>query len=392
MPWKTSDTVDQRMRFIVAHADGLYSHSELCVRFEISRQTGYKWLDRYAREGVDGLKDRSHAPKVCPHQVPVEVQRLLLEAKAQHPTWGARKLLPWLARRHPELALPAASTAGDLLRRKGLTQTQKRRRKWRHPGEPAFHAEEPNALWCADFKGQFRLQNGEFCFPLTITDAYSRMLLCCQGLGSVRGAGVIPCFQKLFACYGLPRAIRTDNGVPFATTAVAGLSQLNVWWIKLGIAHQRIEPGCPEQNGRHERMHRTLKAEATRPSQASFAGQQKHFDAFQHEYNHERPHEALAQQTPASQYQASPRPLPAALPAPQYPSHYLLRKVSNAGTFRFKRSQPFLSNSLKHEWVAMEEIADGIWSVYFYDVLLCRWDERQLKLDNPAPRKRMKNA
>lgn len=383
MPWKTSDAVDQRMRFVAAAAEGLYTHAELCMRFGISRQCGYKWLTRYEREGVDGLKERSHAPITCPHALEVETERLLLDAREKHPTWGPRKLLPWLMRRHPELELPAASTVGDLLRRKGLSQPKKRGRRWRHPGEPAFHAAGANAVWCADFKGEFKMQDGQLCYPLTVTDGYSRYLLLCHALPSVRQEGVIPRFQRLFEEYGLPAAIRTDNGVPFATQAVAGLSMLNVWWIKLGIAHQRIEPGRPEQNGRHERMHKTLKAEATRPPKQQMRAQQRHFDHFQSEYNEERPHEALSQETPATWYSRSERMLPKTLPTPEYPGHYHLRKVCNAGTFRFKSAQPFLSNTLKQEWIGMEETADGIWSVYFYDVLLCRWDERNLRLTNP---------
>lgn len=386
MPWLTSDPVDQRMKFIAAHAEKEFTHAELCLRFGITRQTGYKWLARYVDGGVESLKDRSHAPGHCPHRIHPDVERLILDAREAHPTWGPRKLLPWLSRRTSGLELPAPSTVGDLLRRQGLTQPKKRRRRWRHPGEPAFRAEGPNALWCADFKGQFRMRDGTLCFPLTATDAYSRYLLCCHALPSVRQDGVIPRFQRLFQEYGLPAAIRTDNGAPFATQAVAGLSRLNVWWIKLGIAHQRIEPGCPEQNGRHERMHRTLKAEATRPAKYEMSAQQHHFDHFQNEYNHERPHEALAQETPASHYVPSPRPMPERLAPPEYPRHYLLRKVCNAGTFRFKKTQPFLSNALKQEWVGMEETADGIWSVYFYDVLLCRWDERNLRLTNPPLR------
>lgn len=389
MPWQTSDVVDQRLRFIAAHAQGLYSHTELCTRFGVSRQTGYKWLERYRSEGVDGLKDRSHTPASCPHRMSEEVEKLLLEAREKHPSWGPRKVLPWLSRRLPDVELPAASTVGDLLRRKGLSQPRRRKRKWQHPGEPAFRAEGPNAVWCADFKGQFRMRDGELCFPLTVTDGYSRYLLCCHALPSIHQAGVIPRFQRLFEQYGLPLAIRTDNGVPFSTTAVAGLSQPNVWWIKLGIAHQRIEPGCPEQNGRHERMHRTLKAEATRPPQPHMRAQQKHFDAFQREYNEERPHEALSQETPRSWYTSSERQLPTQIPSPEYPGHYLLRKVCNAGTFRFKSAQPFLSNALKQEWIGMEETEDGVWSVYFYNVLLCRWDERKLHLTNPPHKERL---
>jgi hypothetical protein len=225
-------------------------------------------------------------------------------------------------------------------------------------------------------EGQFWLGNGQICYPLTVADGYSRYLLACSGLSSVEQLGVIPIFTELFDQFGLPAAIRTDNGVPFATSAVAGLSKLNVYWLKLGIAHQRIAPGRPEQNGRHERMHRTLKAKTTRPAEADMAAHQARFNAFRQEYTTERPHEALGMQVPATMYTPSRRSLPAQLPEPNYPSHMQVRWVSNAGTFRFKRHQIFLCRPLIHEYVALEETADGIWSIYFYDVVVARLDER----------------
>lgn len=380
MPWKTTDPMSERMKFILLHQSGHWSMSELCAHLGISRKTGYLLLKRYAAEGAAGLQERSRAPLHSPQRISESVQHLLLEARQSHPTWGARKLLAWLQGKHPDLELPAPSTAGDLLRRHGLTRPRKRRRHWRHPGEPAFHAEGPNAVWCADFKGQFRTRDALYCFPLTVSDGHSRFLLACHALTSVRQDGVLPVFERLFREYGLPAAIRTDNGVPFASQAVGGLSKLNVWWIKLGIAHQRIEPGRPEQNGRHERMHRTLKAEATTPAEPTLKAQQKRFDRFRQEYNQERPHEALLQKTPNSHYSPSPRALPQKLPAPEYPSHFLMRKVSNAGTFRFESAQPFLSNALRCEWIGLEENDRDVWSIYFYDVLLCRWDARTLQL------------
>jgi transposase InsO family protein len=243
-----------------------------------------------------------------------------------------------------------------------------------------LRAAAPNDVWCADFKGQFPTGDGQLCYPLTVTDAHSRYLLACRALPSVRQTGVFPAFQRLFADYGLPRAIRTDNGAPFATQAVAGLSKLSVWWIKLGIAHQRIEPGCPEQNGRHERMHRTLKAETARPPRPSHAAQQRCFDRFRREFNDERPHEALGQQPPATRYAPSPRPLPARLPPPDYPGHWEVRRVSRAGTIRFQRHQLFVSDALIHEDVGLVEVADGVWSLYFYHVLLARLDERDYRI------------
>ena len=274
MPWMKAEPMTERVQFIAALESERYAMSELCERFGISRKTGYKWKARYRSEGPAGLEEHSRAPKHSPQRISAELKELLLEVKRRRPTWGPRKVLPHLAARRPELALPAASTVGELFRREGLSQPKKRRRTHRHPGAPRLHATTPNEVWTADFKGQFKTQNGLYCYPLTIADAYSRYLLTCTARLSVKQAEARPVFEHLFREYGLPRAIRTDNGAPFATPALCGLSRLSVWWIKLGIQHQRIEPGRPEQNGAHERMHRTLKAEATRPPERNQQQQQ----------------------------------------------------------------------------------------------------------------------
>ena len=276
MPWRQTEPMSEKARFVLAYQDDLYAMTELCERFQISRKTGYKWLARAQEYGLEGLKEQSRAPRTCPHRVDAAVTAALLEARRLHPTWGARKLLPWLAKKQPELAgqLPAPSTVAELLARAGVVEGRRRRRKSKHPGAQPLEAAAANDVWCADFKGQFSTGDGQLCYPLTVTDAHSRFLLGCHGLPSVEAAGVIPVFTRLFREYGLPTAIRTDNGVPFATTAVGGLSRLNVYWIKLGIQHQRIQPGRPEQNGRHERMHRTLKREATRQPERDLLKQQ----------------------------------------------------------------------------------------------------------------------
>ena len=235
-------------------------------------------------------------------------------------------------------------------------------------------------MWTADFKGQCRTGDGVSCYPLTVADASSRYLLGCTARLSTKQVEAQPVFEHLCREYGLPEALRTDNGAPFATPAFCGLSTLSVWWSTLGIRHQRIEPGRPEQNGRHERLHRTLKAEATRPPERNHATQQARFDRFCREYNHERPHEALGQRPPASLYHTSPRQMPAKLAAPEYPGHCLVRRVSHAGTLRFQSRQLFLSDTLRQEWIALEETGDGIWSIYFYDVFLARLNERDFKL------------
>jgi putative transposase len=285
-----------------------------------------------------------------------------------------------VARHHPALGLPAASSTGALFRKAGLSRPKQRRRRPHHPGAPALHTSSPNEVWTADFTGQFRTGDGLYCYPLTVADAYSRDLLGCSARLSTRQVEAQPVFERLFREYGLPGAIRPDNGAPFATPAFCGLSKLSVWWITLGIRHQRIEPGRPEQNGRHERMHRTLQADATRPPERNQTAQQARFDRFCQEYNHERPHEALGQRPPAALYRPSPRRMPVKLAEPEYPGHYLVRRVSNAGTFRFKSRQLFLSDTLLQEQIALEETGDGVWSLYFDDVLLARLDERDFKL------------
>jgi putative transposase len=370
----------ERLRFIELYQTRLWSMTELCMRFNISRKTGYKWLRRHAQEGLAGLQEKSRAPLACPHRVAPEVAAALVEAKQLHPSGGPRKILPSLARHRPTRELPAASTVGELFHKAGLSRFKPRRRRPQHPGAPALHAGAPNEVWTADFTGQFRPGDGVYCYPLTVADAYSRSLLGCTARLATKPVEAQPIFEHLFREYGLPGAIRTDNGAPFATPAFCGLSQLRVWWIKLGIRHQRLAPGRPEQNGRHERLHRTLKAEATRPPERNQTTQQARFDRFRQEYNHERPHEALGQCPPATLYRPSRRQLPTKRAAPVYPGHYLVRRGSNAGTCRFQRRQLFLSDTLLQEWIALEETGDGIWSIYFYEVLLARLDERAFTL------------
>jgi transposase InsO family protein len=350
--------------------------AELCARYGISRKTGYKWLARFDEGGRLGLRDRSRAPRHCPHRIARDVAAVICAARRQHPSWGPAKLLAWLRPRHSGITWPAISTAGDLLTRRGLVKKRRRRRQWQHPGVVPAMTTEPNDLWTADFKGHFRTRDAIYCYPLTVADQHTRYLLACHGLLSTKGQGVRPIFDRLFRESGLPRAIRTDNGGPFATTGIHGLSQLNVWWLRLGIQHQRILPAHPEQNGAHERMHRTLKGEACRPPQSCLASQQRTFNAFRHLYNDERPHEALDDRPPAALYRPSARPYPRPLPPVEYPGHFLVKRVTNAGTIRLKKRLLFLSNALKQHPVGLEEVADGIWSIHFCHVLLGRVDER----------------
>ena len=377
MPWRETVPVDERERFIDDHRLGLYSMTELCARYAISRKTGYKWLARYDAGGRPALRDRSRAPHHSPQAVAEPVAQLILAARRQHPDWGPEKLLQWLAPRHPRVAWPATSTAGDLLARHGLVKKRRRRRSSVHPGVVPPTTSAPNDLWATDFKGQFRTGDGVYCYPLTVTDQHTRFLLACHGLLSTKGTGVRPIFERLFREYGLPRAMRTDNGVPFASTALHGLTPLNVWWLRLGIQHQRILPAHPQQNGAHERMHKTLKQGAIRPPRATLAAQQRAFQTLRQEYNHERPHQYLEGRTPGSLYRPSGRAYTGVPPTLEYPGHFLVKRVTNAGTIRFKRRLLYLSTALKAHRVGLEEVADGIWSLYFCEVLLGRIDERR---------------
>lgn len=380
MPWKDTEPVMERARFIALYAEGLYTVTELCARFGISRKTGYKWLGRYEAAGLPGLAAQSRAPHGCPQRTPAETEAALVQAREAHPHWGPKKLIAYLRSTQPELALPAPSTAGAVLKRRGLVPARPRRRRLTHPASPPLVAAAPNAVWCADFKGEFRTRDGTLCYPLTVTDAYSRYLLGCQSLTSTAHAGAQETFTRLFAAYGLPAAIRTDNGTPFASAALGGLSHLAVWWIKLGIRLQRIPPGQPQANGRHERMHRTLKAETTRPPAADLPGQQARFDAFRAEFNAVRPHEALAQRPPGSLYRPSARELPPQLPTPAYAGHLLVRQVGSEGCIRLRSQRLFVSSVLAGEHVALEEVEEGLWSLYFYDVLLGRFTEQEWQL------------
>jgi transposase InsO family protein len=373
MPWKETNTMDERVRFIGDLESCLYTMTELCERYGISRKTGYKWAERYVAEGVDGLKDRSRAPKRCPHRMGKGIARAVVELRMRHPQWGPRKLLTVLGRRHPDWSLPAASSVGALLKRQGLIKARPRRRSPSPASAgPRWPVDGPNDLWTSDFKGQFLTGDHRYCYPLTIADRYSRYLLGCESLPSTGWCGVRPVFERVFRDQGLPGAILTDNGSPFASQAICRLSRLSVWWIKLGIQPLLIQPGHPEQNGSHERMHRTLKAHTARPPAGSLQAQQKRFVAFRREFNQERPHEALGQRPPAEVYRASRRPYPERLEPMEYPGHYEARSVRTDGCIKFHGQMIFLSEVLHRERVGLVEIDDGIWSVYFGPLLLGR--------------------
>jgi len=380
--------MDQKTQFIADCLRQRFSMTELCEQYSISRKTGYKWIDRYLHSGPEGLSDRSRRPARSPNATAPEIVQALLAQRQRHPSWGGKKLLTVVGQRHPGWDLPHRSTVCDILSRHGLVPKKPRRRALGHPGAPSHTILAPNDLWCADFKGQFKTGDGRYCYPLTVTDGFSRYLLGCQGLLSTKVVEAKPVFTRLFKEYGLPQAIRTDNGVPFATTTLARLSSLSAWWVRLGVMPQFIEPGKPQQNGRHERMHRTLKAETTRPAAASLQAQQRRFNAFRAEFNHERPHEALEQATPASYYHPSPRPMPDRLPALVYPDRFEVRYVSANGGIRWKKDWVNVSIVCAGEYVGLEEIDDGIWNVYFGALRLGRLHERHMRIEDAYGRLR----
>ena len=382
MPWRETSPMDQRTQFIADHLRETQTITELCDRYGVSRKTGYKWIARYLRLGPAGLEEHSRRPHRAPNQTADEIVAAILEARQRHPGWGGKKLRALLQRRHPRWTLPGRSTVCDILRRHGLVPTRRQRRRLGHPGKPTTIMGAPNAVWCADYKGQFKTGDGRYCYPLTVTDGFSRFLLGCQGLGSTAGAEAQPVFTRLFKEYGLPLRIRTDNGVPFATTTLARLSKLSAWWVRLGILPECIEPGRPDQNGRHERMHRTLKAATTRPAAGSLGAQQRRFNAFREEFNHVRPHEALEQQTPAACYYPSPRPMPDRLPPLEYPDRFEVRYVSANGGIRWNHRWVNVSTVCVGEYVGLEEIDDGIWNVYFGPLRLGRLLERHMRIED----------
>lgn len=280
MPWSETSAMDQKRLFIRDYTRGVFPLAELCRRYGISRPTGYKWIYRFEEEGFPGLSERSRRPKSCSHAIPTPIADAILELRRKHPSWGAKKLLRILEQRDPSVDWPARSTVCDLLSRNGLVKKRRRRKYPVHAGKPTPGMDYPNQTWCTDFKGEFKMGNGYYCYPLTTSDGYSRYLLGCRGLYSTAHDGAQPVFKRLFQEYGLPESMLSDNGVPFATTAIGRLSRLSIWWIRLGIQPLLIEPGRPSQNGRHERMHKTLKQETTRPPASAMRSQQRSFDAF----------------------------------------------------------------------------------------------------------------
>lgn len=384
MAWKERSYMDERVLLVSEYLRGEQSMAELCRAAGVSRKTAYKWVTRYRDEGPSGLEDRSRAPHTHPSRIEPVVLEALVQARRAHQHWGARKILAWLHRKQPEMRLPAASTVNSVFGRYGLSRAQSARRRTPPYTDPFADADVPNRVWCADFKGDFRTGDGNRCYPLTITDACSRMLLRCTGLRSTKTAGARPIFEAAFREYGLPERIRTDNGTPFASRGAGGLSRLSAWWVKLGISHERIEPGHPEQNGRHERMHRTLKQETIRPPAASLRRQQVRFDAFKLEYNHERPHEALDNESPAARYAPSTREFPRRLPEVEYPSSFQVRQVATGGRVRWRRAKLMINRALEGERIGIQ-LGDSIHQVFFAGVSLGILDDHHPELGLVQP-------
>lgn len=395
MPWKEVNVMELRKQFVRDYKLEARSVKDLCAMYGISRQTGYNWIERYEREGMadpmqgDWSADRSHVAHAVHNRTEARVEEALMQMRKSHPTWGARKLLHQVGMLHPSWALPHESTVCDMLKRNGMVQSRQRRRTVGHSGRPSAVIDGPGQCWSADFKGQFRMGNNRYCYPLTVTDNHSRYLLACQGM---HGTLLQPCkevFRRLFEEWGLPLRIRTDNGVPFASSsALCRLSQLSVWWLRLGILPELIQPGKPQQNGRHERMHRTLKAEATWPPKGNLSAQQRRFNEYRDEFNDIRPHEALGMDTPARWQQASPRPMPRKLPPMEYPDWFEVRKVNSAGGMRWSRHWVNVSQALQGEYVGLEQVQDGQWDVYFGVKRLGRLDERHMRIEDELGRLR----
>ena len=377
--------MDERVRFVGKLLDG-ESMTEVCHEFGISRKTGYKIFKRYREDGAEALTDRSRRPVRYANQLPTQIEKLIVEFKRDKPHWGARKIRELLVRRlDGDLRIPAKSTVHAVLHRHGLVKTL-RRPRGRAEGTTLSAGVQPNALWCVDFKGEFKLGNGQYCYPLTVTDHASRYLLLCEALESTRELPAIGAFTELFRERGLPAAIRSDNGVPFASpNALFNLSKLSVWWLRLGIAIERIRPGHPQQNGRHERMHLTLKKEATRPPRMNSLQQQDRFDTFVREFNDERPHEALGMNTPSDVYVPSLKPY-RGLPDLTYPLHDRDVVVTACGRICMHRKRVNLSHVMAGQRVGIKEVDEGIWLVSFmhYDLGYIDLEQKTLQpLDNP---------
>jgi putative transposase len=379
MPWQRSIIMDEKMKFIgrLLHGDKM---AELCREFGISRKTGYKFWNRYKDIGLYGLTDRTRRPVRYANQLPMQIENEIIRIKQDKPSWGAPKIRERLRRKYPEVKTPAKSTIHCILDRHGLVKRRKSRR-FKPEGTPLQNQNKPNDLWCADFKGEFMLANKCYCYPLTITDFSSRYLLTCEGLESTKECHAFNVFEQAFMKYGLPKAIRTDNGQPFASAnSLFGLSKLSVWWLRLGICIERIKPGNPQQNGRHERMHLTLKKEATTPPGKNLLQKQEKFDNFIKEFNTQRPHQALDMKYPCELYNPSRRPY-RGIQELTYPFHDRIITVTNCGRICIRKRKVNLSRVFAGQDVGVKEVNDGIWLVTFMHYDLGYFDLETQKIE-----------
>jgi len=383
MPWKESGVLDSRLQFIALYQQDIMSLSELCREFGISRTTGYKFIDRYESHGPRGLDDMPRVAYSHPNATAASVQQRIVDLRSDHPNWGPRKLRAILERLSPDQHWPAASTIGDILRTHGLVASRRRRKPAGSPSYELTQPDAPNDVWTADFKGQFRLGNYELCYPLTICDRHSRMLLKCHGLPNVSTECSKSVWIATFREHGLPTVIRTDNGVPFSSIGIGGLSRLSAWWIRLGIIPERIAPGKPQQNGSHENMHRFLKQEVAKKPQANPKLQQFANDRFVNDYNYLRPHEAIGMLVPADLYVDSPRPYPLILPHVHYPSDYTVRQVRSNGVIKWRSSIVFISEILVGQPVGLEQFDEQHWALYYGPIPIAILDDHQKHLIPP---------
>ena len=375
MPWKETCAMDQKVQMIGDWIKEEFSITELSELYGVSRPTIYKWIARYEERGADGLKELSSEPLHHPNATSSAIVKKIIEMKSMHQRFGPKKIIARLRMQHPDLCWPAVSTAGDILKKQGLVQPRKKKRRTPPYTEPFLGCDEPNAVWSADFKGHFHTGDGKLCHPLTISDNYSRYLLQCRGLRRPTHEQSQPWFEWTFREYGLPDAIRTDNGAPFASVSLGGLSRLSIWFIKLGILPERIDAGHPEQNPRHERMHRTLKEAVAIPPKSNIYEQQQAFENFKYEFNYERPHESLDQKLPSSAYYPSERPYPLRIPQVEYDGDVVVKRIKHSGEMYWKAKWIYISQALAGEPIALKQIDDYLWEVRFSFYLLGIFNE-----------------
>lgn len=380
MPWKVINKMDLKVQLIDDWKNKYSSITDLSQKYEVSRPTIYKWLKRYEHSGTEGLKEQNRAPRNCPHRTPQEILDLLIQEKLNNRKRGPRKVRAQLKRKRPELELPAVSTIGYWFKKEGLVERRKKRLCVPPYTQPFAECNAPNDVWSIDYKGQFHMANGDVCYPLTISDNSSRFLLRCQALEGPRYNPTRKCIESAFREYGMPKAIRCDNGTPFAGRCIGGLSRLSIWWIQLGIIPERIEKGCPQENGRHERMHRTLKNEALDPIARNLKEQQKAFDIFLYDYNNYRPHESLDDKAPSDCYKKSNHPYVERPHPPEYGYEYQVRNVHHSGEIKFMGRPFYLTELLTGQYVGLKEIDDGLWQLQFSFYTLGSIDLRKNKI------------